>query len=439
MEEEDMKTTNDFSFKKYRYSLFGGLLWLLITVNAFASDDSSPAQNDTLTYQEFSGRLVDAESGDPVIFASVFLEETNIGTVSNSEGDFMIKIPKDMRDKQLCFTHLGYSLTKVSLNAFTKDTDLTIELYPAARSIQEVTIRTEDPKQLIQMAIDNIGENYPEKVRIDRGFYRETIKENWHYVAILEAVVDIYNVGYDKSFQYDRVKIYKGRKSRDVKRMDTVLFKLQGGPTTALMLDVAKNPHNLFSNENMEGYNYELEGIVTINDREAYSIRFEPKKSEEYDYLVYEGNVYLDFETLAISGMEFQLSPSGLDEASQFLVRRKPFGMEVEVEGANYFTTYREIDGKWYLNYVRSENTFKCKWDNRLFNSTYRTMSEMAVTDRNIETPEKFNRKEVFKSNQALVDEIDYFYDDDFWGEDNTIRPDDNIDAAIRKLNRRLK
>jgi hypothetical protein len=432
-----MKSIKCFKSIQKTGVLTGTMILQFIVLSGFFFANDAYTQPDTTSYQTFSGKLVDAESGDPVIFATVFLENTNVGTVSNSEGEFAIKVQDDMLDKELCFTHLGYSLTKVSLNAFNREEDMTIDMYPAKRSIEEITVHTSDPHKLLRMALKRVEENYPSKPAINRAFYRETIKENWHYVAILEAVVDIYKGGYGKDLQYDRAKIFKGRKSRDVKRMDTIFFKLQGGPTTALMLDIAKNPYNLFSADKIDGYHFKMEGIVSINNREAYSIRFEPK--DEFEYLIYEGNMYLDLKSLAFSGLEFQIDEEALEEATQFLVRRKPLGMSVEVEGANYITTYREIDGKWHLNYVRAENTFKCNWDNKLFNSTYRTMSEMAITNRNFQTVKKFDRQEVFKSNQSMVDEIDYFYEDDFWGKNNTIRPDENIDAAIRKLNRRLK
>ena len=62
------------------------------------------------------------------------------------------------------------------------------------------------------------------------GFYRETIRKNRSYISIGEAVVEIFKAPYQNDLRYDAVRIYKGRKSNDVEKMDTVLFKLQGGP-----------------------------------------------------------------------------------------------------------------------------------------------------------------------------------------------------------------
>ena len=83
-------------------------------------------------------------------------------------------------------------------------------------------------------------------------FYRETIKKNRTYVSIGEAVVEIFKAPYNSDTRFDGVRIYKGRKSSDVEKMDTVLFKLQGGPVSVLELDIAKNSESVLTKRRHE-------------------------------------------------------------------------------------------------------------------------------------------------------------------------------------------
>jgi hypothetical protein len=267
-------------------------------------------------------------------------------------------------------------------------------------------------------------------------FYRETLKQNRNYVAISEAVLDIYNSGYRESFDFDRVKIYKGRKSKDVKKMDTVLVKFQGGPRTAMFLDVVKNPGVILDPEVFQYYKFTLAGIVKVNDRNNYVIAFE--QSKLVDYPLYEGKIYIDVESIAITSLDFHLSEKSLGDATRVLVKKKPMGMRMEVLSGNYMVRYREIEGKWVLNYVRSEVAFKSKWDKKLFKSNIIAMFEMAVTDRDAQNVEKFPYKVAVKFTDVLSDEVDSFQDDDYWGEYNTIKPDESIEVAIKKLNKKL-
>jgi hypothetical protein len=64
-------------------------------------------------------------------------------------------------------------------------------------------------------------------------------------------------------------------------------------------------------------------------------------------------------------------------------------------------------------------------------------MSELAITDRTNEGIEKFAGKERFRSNQVLNEEVYIFFDQDYWEGYNVIEPDQSIESAIRRLNRK--
>ncbi len=393
-------------------------------------------KQDTLMYKAYQGKVIDANTKKPVVFANVYLDGTSIGTVTNSEGEFLLKIPKSVKKDILGVAYLGYKNELIPLKNLASENNV-ISLESSPIPIEEVIIRTSDPVRLIMTAIRNIKNNYPNEPEQQIGFYRETIKQNRNYVEVAEAVLDVYKSSYIDDFDFDRIKIYKGRKNQDVKKMDTILFKFQGGPKTAFLLDMVKTPGNLLYEDMLEYYNFELTGITRINDKESYVIEFDQK--DNVDYPLYQGRIYLDVKTLAIAGVDFRFSEKGIDLAGAELVRRKPVSMRLDVESGNYLVNYREVNGKWYLNHVRSELVFKCKWDRKLFSSSYTTMFEMAVTDRDSEKVNKFKFKEAAKMSDVFADQVNYFADEDFWGEYNYIIPDESIENAISRLNRRLK
>ena len=65
-------------------------------------------------------------------------------------------------------------------------------------------------------------------------------------------------------------------------------------------------------------------------------------------------------------------------------------------------------------------------------------MLEMAVTDRDTANISKFKFRESAKISDVFVDQVNYFLDDDFWGKYNVIKPDESIEIAIARLNRRI-
>lgn len=422
--------------KKLAYLIVTGLILSLFTYEAKADRKSERKQNDTTSYTTVTAKIIDQDTKDPIVFASVYQTGTSIGTVSNSDGEFILKIPGKNPKGTISITHLGYKNKEIEISELlSKSNKIFMESYSIP--IEELVVRNLSPEAILIEALNKKRENYSLNPEMQTGFYRETIKQNRNYVSISEAVLDIYNSGYRDNFDFDRIKIFKGRKSKDVKKMDTILVKFQGGPRTAMFLDLMKNPGVILDPDYFGYYNFSLNGIVKINDRDNYVIAFDQARS--FEIPLYQGKVYVDVESMAITSVNFRLSEKSLKNAANLLVKKKPASMKIDVQSGNYLVNYRMIDGKWVLNYVRSEVIFKSKWDKKLFKSNIATMFEMAITDRDTENLDRFPYKMTVKFTDVLADQVDAFQDIDFWGEYNTIKPDESIEIAIKKLNKKLK
>ncbi|QQS51739.1 MAG: carboxypeptidase-like regulatory domain-containing protein [Bacteroidota bacterium] len=412
------------------------LLCTAILFGAGADKRNQSQQNDTSSFVEIEGKIVDSKTAAPIVFASAVVTGTSISTVSNNDGEFILKVPKSKSTGSISFTHLGYENAVVAIAELNGGKNH-IKLKAVSVLIDEVVIRKIDPKNLIIAALDKVKDNYNTNPEMQTGFYRETVRQNKKYVAVAEAVVDMYRSGYRTSFDSDRMKIYKGRKSQDVKKMDTLLVKLQGGPRTSLLLDLVKNPGDLLDPEMLDYYEFKLSGIISIDNRETYVVSFDQLPGVEMP--LYKGNAYIDAETNAFAGFDFALSERGIKYASEVLVRKKPSDLNVTINNAHYLVRFRKDTESWCLNYVRSELDMTTKWKRNLFKSDYALMLEMAVTDRDLQQIEKFTGKESVKMDDVFTDQVSSFEDPNFWGDYNTIKPDESIEVAIEKLNTKLK
>ncbi len=384
----------------------------------------------------FTGKVIDNTTRKPVVFANVYLIGSSLGTVTNAEGEFVLKVPSTELNRKVGFSNLGYKNLEIALSDLKSNNNV-IRLEIAATPLEEVIIRSDNPIELLKMAYRRIDENYNTDPEMEVGFYRETVKQNRNYVAVAEAVLDVYKSSYSSLIDYDRVKIFKGRKSEDVKRMDTLMFKLQGGPRTSFMLDIVKNPGEILSEEYLDNYDFKFSGFATIDGRDNYVIDFDQRLN--VDLPLYKGRIYLDTKNMAFSRIEFSYSDKALEIADNELVRKKPMDLRIDVLGANYLVNYRMLENKWYLNHVRSELVFKCNWKKKRYNATYTTALEMAVTDRNKENLNKARYKDQAKMSDIFADQVNYYKDANFWGEYNYIKPDESIESVINRLNRKLK
>jgi hypothetical protein len=420
-------------------SLAATLILLAFTAQtAFAGNLSGKKKNDQQNYVTIKGKVIDGETGSPLVFATVAVKESNVAIVTNIDGEFTLKIGDPQSAKNLEVSFLGYKNKTIQISELRENGyKNVISLETAPIPIKEIIVKPLDPVQIVEKAIGYIGKNYESVPNLMTAFYRETIRKNRTYVSIGEAVVEIFKAPYSNDLRYDGARIYKGRKSSDVQKMDTVLFKLQGGTISVLQLDIAKNTESVLTKEAMQYYNYSLTGVIEIDDKPHYVIDFVQKPSVEMPLFM--GSLYIEMDSYAITEVEFGFNLSDKEAASSIFIRKKPLGMKVTPEIATYRTKYREQNGKWYFAYSRAEVKFKVDWKKKLFNTFYTTMSEIAVTDRTDQEVIKFAGKDKIKYTDVFSEKVSAFTDPEFWGDYNVIEPDQSIESAIRRLSRKLK
>lgn len=421
--------------------LYALSLFISVSVMAISPEgESAPFQDiiqDEQSYDQYKGEVVDSDNGKPLVFANITLNEANISTVTNTEGAFLLKLPKGLREGNLTFSFLGYKTRVIPLSQLNGNNNR-IELEVSVTELSEVDISV--PKNalvLVKETLRQKGQNYFDNSTLMTAFYRETIKKHRRNVSLSEAVVNIYKMPYT-SPRKDVVRIYKARKSTDYNKLDTLALKLQGGPFNTLFVDIMKYPEYIFTEESIGKYKFSFDRSTRINDQLIYVVNFQQRP--EIMEPLYTGKLYIDAQNKILTSAIYSLNITDREEASRMFVRRKPSNASVYPTEVAYRVDYLEKNGRWYYGYSNVLLEFKINWDKRLFNSVYSLACEMAVTDWELnpegETPKS---RERIKSSIILADAATGFADPDFWGEYNIIEPEKSIESAIRKIQRQLK
>jgi len=377
------------------------------------------------------GVVKDKQTNRTLEYATISVSGTNVGTIANTNGEFAIKIKRDLNAKSIEVSHIGYSTSKMEVNGSDID-NVVIALTPKPNLLDEVTVLAMDAQKLVERAIANIEKNYSSNSNMLTGFYRETIKKRRSYINVSEAVVEIYKTPYAEGLDKDLVQIYKGRKLISPKPDDTLMVKLLGGPNLSIYLDVVKNPDLMLNPETLSHYKFSMSESVTIEDRPHYVVSFKPQVI--LPYALHYGKLYIDRETLTFSRAEFSVSMDDRNKATQAILRKKPFSMRFRPEEISFLVNYKLRDGKSHLNYVRSEVRFKCDWKRRLFSTNYTIVSETVITGGRAETAARIPFRLAFKESQSLSDRVNNFFDKDFWEDYNIIEPEESLEYAVNRL-----
>src|SRR3954463_7960943 len=86
-----------------------------------------------------SGRIIDSASREPLIGASVFCQNTTIGTITNKQGEFSLSLKSG--GYELIISYTGYQTKQVRINS-NETNKLEIEMIKEDKSMGEVVIKS---------------------------------------------------------------------------------------------------------------------------------------------------------------------------------------------------------------------------------------------------------------------------------------------------------
>ena len=374
-----------------------------------------------------SGTVVDDKTGRPL--PQVSIAAGRVSVVTNEDGVFALKF--DKMPSTVSVSHLGYKTRKVSLSEQRAE-NLLIRMEPTTIQLREIVVRTNNPRELVDIAIKKIPENYSKVPELLKAFYRETAMKRKHYIYVAEGVEDMYKTPYTRSVGRDRVAIIKGRRLLSQKQGDTLGVKVMGGPVLPVELDVVKNHQFLLNKEELDCYKFSMDIPEYINDRLQYVVKIEPGEVKEY--ALFNGRFYIDCERLAFTRIELELDMSDKDKATNRMLVKKPFGVRFKPRELSCVIDYRFEDGVTRISYLRNIFRFNCDWKKRLFATSFTATCEMVVTDSQSQDVQPIASRSSFDSRDAYYDKVEYFLDPEYWSQYNIIEPSESLDKAIRKL-----
>ena len=382
-----------------------------------------------------SGWVIEKESGQPLPYATLGIYGKGKGTVSNFDGGFSLKVnAADLADS-LRISYLGFKNMIIPVNTII-GSNYRIELERDYVPIPEVIIRSREPIELIRNIRLNIPANYGTTPSMLSAFYRESISRKSKLQEYSEAIINIYKSPYARSFQTDQVSLFKSRKIVNTEITDTLIVKLKAGLSSCLALDGIRNTFDFIAEENLGDYNYRMVDIISFDEEAAFVIEFS-QKDYITDIPLFNGLIYINTDNYGVHSAEFEINPKHIDKIDNQFVPQSAKDYTVKVRKVKYKVDYRYLNGRYYLNHVRGDIELFARKKRSLFGSPYYIFFELATTSIDTVNVSRFNRNETFPT-RNIFSEIITGYDPDFWGTDNFVKPEDDIQEAINRINAKI-
>lgn len=382
-----------------------------------------------------TGKIIDDETSEPLPFATLALKNKGKGTVTNANGDFGMKITTEFLDDTLSVSYLGYIRREIPVKkAFGNN--LTISMKREFISIPEIIIRNQNPQEIIFRTLKSIPANYGDTPAFMTGFYREGVLRKSELQTYSEAILQIYKSAYSGTLYGDQIKVYKSRKIENADRTDTLAIRLKAGLSTCLELDGAKNTFDFLARESMGDYTYRMTDIVTYDDESAYVIEFE--QHENVDLPLYRGTIYINTADYGIFNAEFEINPRLINKMKNSFISASSHGFDTWPVSVKYSVNYRKMNNRYFLNHVRGDLIFTSSQKKRLFHTQFKVFFELAITEIELKNVTRFDREELAPIHSIFSKTISK-YDPLFWGNQDFLRPEDNLLKALKNMNVKLQ
>jgi hypothetical protein len=382
-----------------------------------------------------TGVIIDDETHQPLPYAAIALKNTGKGTVSNNNGEFGLKITPDLGNDIISISYLGYIGREIPVKQVIGN-NFKILMKREFISIPEIIIRNQMPQEIINRTRKAIPLNYGNTPAYLTAFYREGVMKKHELQTYSEAILQIYKSAYSGTLFGDQIKVYKSRKIENTDRSDTLTVKLKAGLSTCLELDGAKNIFDFLTTESMSDYTYRMTDIVTYDNESAYAIEFEQR--ENVDMPLYKGVIYINTVDYAILYAEFELNQSLLHKIKDSFISNSTREYNTWPLSVKYSVSYRKMNDRYFLSHVRGDLLFSSKEKKKLFNMQFRVFFELAITEIDLKNVTRFEREELAPIHSIFSKTITS-YDPLFWGDQDFLRPEDDLLRALKNMKVKLQ
>lgn len=345
--------------------------FLLLTL--FLGSRLSFAQNDYL-----QGMITEAETGYPLSYTNVYVPSTKQGVFANDEGVFQINLKGTVNTDSILFSHIGYMeyrTTIAKLMANNGNVSMSTNQY----RLDEVIITPLAAKELLQLAVKRVKDNYPADYSRMRLNFKDFSRRSGHRSHYFYFDFDAYLQSYqgDKPNLTTKVHNYemydkKGEFTASMKPTDLM---------RAIMLEKS------FSDEKLADYEFQFLNNEVYEGETYDVVGFKAIPTKKNSFVSQKGRVFIGKSDKAIRYIEFTVKS---EQAKRFMLVAKMDSLNVLIKAA-----FKPFDGKYVLDYIVQTTFAKGKIFGKPESLVYSTTAKSTEHQTNLKPSELYTANDV--------------------------------------------
>ena len=328
------------------------------------------------------GRVLDAKTQEPVVFASIRIKDRAVGIISNIDGSFKIPLKYKEYGDIIEISSMGYQSLEVLIHNLSVYDITTLRLQPAVLELDETVVTAKrkrgkvlSAEQIVKKAVAAISKNFPNNSFSTLGYYRDYQMKGEAYINLNEAILEVFDKGFDQlDFENTKVRIYDYKQNLEFVRdslsaisydnhkkvIEHAYLDSYGGNEFTIL-----RVHNAVRNYKIDSYSFvnNLETDLFANHnfkkaRDTYTedeVLYTVKISKDLPNHKLQGRFFISKRDFSIHKMEYAVYDIKKQKAISTLNNPKNDHQLV----FKVVTEYKRTNNKMYLNYISFQNSFQ--------------------------------------------------------------------------------
>lgn len=341
------------------------------------------------------GRITDQSTSEGIAFVSIGIEGTSIGTASNPEGYFQLKVSDEFKTKNLYLSAIGYLSASYSISGFTPDQDIKIELVPQSYKIEAVDIAAESLvlQRILRTASERIPENFQNGPLNLKIYYQEQRAVGNANSLAQKAIVNLYDKqgyshpGWDNAYKdrnYEFTEYQSDTQSKGFRDATNNFDEI-------LETDLVRLSNTIMNPALLSDYNLKLEEQTTFNGDSVWEISYSANKHDiahtgSYYPKSFSGKIYISCADYAVLRNEIHLIANKENNQGRSLAVKTNANTDVQM---NLTAEYKKQNNKYVLSFINLGKQYRQPDHNTVYIS-----GKAVVLDVNTKNPDPVSARQ---------------------------------------------
>lgn len=382
------------------------------------------------TPNSITGVVRNSENKLGIPYASIGIEGTTLGVVSNDNGVFRLTIPKEYIKSKFFVSCIGYKTAYINLSEISVSQPLDVSLVEDVVLLKEIYVKAngETPLQVLREAA-RITKEKSYAPAILHTYYREFVKKNSRYTEYADGLIDYYlpiMPKWDHRSSIE-VRVNESRSKKVDIRLDTGLDLSLRQIINLKILPSYCNPERIVSyftkNNSEKYYVFSISEDIT---KGLYLISVSPNINVKEK--LYSGKVYVDKASMMIRQADIEIPSSHLPYTDEnvIVVRQKIEKFKLNIQ-------YQTLNEKCFIKHMRADLTLRA-YNRKKTNVIHSFVSEFVINRIDVDNISQFKSEELFKKNSLQKSKTNF--QNEFWSNQSGLVATQEEELIISNLDK---